>query len=80
MHYVIAILALLALLASILVFTSMAVAGIRNGRVYYEPSCPPIPFRSRPVAFVALCLLYLAVAGALTVGVVRVGSSLLVTP
>jgi hypothetical protein len=77
---VLQILSLSAAVVFALVFLCMAVAGIRTGRVYYESSSPPIHFRSRSVAFVGLCVLYLALATTAGIFVVRLIRQLLATP
>jgi len=50
------------LFSASLVFTilllCMAATGIKKGKIYYEPSCPPIVFKNRPIAFVLLLLFY----------------------
>ena len=80
MNYVVAIFLFSTALVSAVVFFSAAVAGLRRGRVFYEPSCPPIPFRARPLAFLALCLFYFAASGTFAVGAVRVAAHILAAP
>jgi hypothetical protein len=58
----------------------MATAGVRHGRIYYEPNCPPIPFHGRPFAFMTLCVFYLALSATLAVVAVQVATRLLATP
>jgi len=43
-----------------ILFFWMAATGVRRRQVYYEPSCPPIAFSTRPLAFIALCVFYVA--------------------
>ena len=80
MNYVVTIFLFSTALVFTFLFLAMAVEGVRRGRVFYEPSCPPIPFRGRPVAFLALCLFYLAVSGTFAVSAVRIATRLLSAP
>ena len=53
-----------------LMFLGMLFVGIRRGEMGYEPGSPRVPFASRPVAFVALCIFDLALgSGAVAVAV-----------
>lgn len=47
------------LLAGALLFLLSAAAGVRRGRIYYEPSCPPVEFALQPARFVLLVVLHL---------------------
>jgi len=47
-------------LVATIVFFWAAAMGVKRKQVYYEPSCPPIAFGSRPAAFIALCVFYVA--------------------
>ena len=67
------ILVLSALLASLLALGATALHGIVTGRQYYEPSCPPIVFRERPMKFCALLMIYVVLVSFLIVGCVQVG-------
>ncbi len=80
MPYVIQILSLSAALVFALLFLGMAVSGIRTGRVHYESSSPPLVFRTRPVAFVGLCIFYLGLAVTSGIFVVRIARQLFDTP
>ena len=61
MSIVISILLFAASLTFTILFFVMATMGIKNRQIYFEPSCPPIAFGSRPIAFVALCAFYIVV-------------------
>ena len=80
MHYLLNIFAFSNAVVFTLVFSAMALGGLRRGRIYYEPSCAPIPFRTRPVAFLALCSFYLGCATFFAVLSVRVAAGLVESP
>ena len=80
MDYVVTIFLFSTALVFTVLFLVMAVTALRRGHVFYEPSCPPIPFRGRPFAFFALCLFYFAVSGTFAVSAVRVAARLLSAP
>jgi hypothetical protein len=58
------------------VFVWTAVVGIKRQKIYYEPSCTPIPLRERPLAFVGLCGFYIVLASAFAWGGFRIASDL----
>jgi hypothetical protein len=70
------ILAFSALLTFLLSFGATAIHGVVTGRHYYEPNCPPVVFRERPVKFFALLAFDFMVVGFLVVGCVKVGGFL----
>jgi hypothetical protein len=76
MTYLGRIIALAAGVTLALTFLWMAVAGMKHGKVWYQPSCAPIPFQTRPFAFIGLCVLYVAIGALFALGVVRLGSQL----
>ena len=70
------ILAVAALLAFSLCFGATAIFGLRTGSLYYEPNCPPIRFRQRPVAFVSLLATYSVILLFLAIGIFKVACML----
>ena len=42
------------------IFLTMAIAGLRKDKVCYEPNCPPIEFKAKPIHFVLWCAFLLA--------------------
>jgi hypothetical protein len=60
MHIAVSILLFAASVTFTILLLGNAVAGIKRREVYYDPASPPISFRSRPIAFVALCAVYIA--------------------
>jgi hypothetical protein len=60
MSLVTSVLLFSASLAGTVVFFVQAALSIKRREVYYEPNCPPIVFSNRPIAFIALCSLYVA--------------------
>ena len=76
MRFVLPILALSACLAVSLFTSAQAWHGVRTGRIYYEPNCPPVDFRTRPIAFVAYFLVVVAILSVFIFGAMRVGLAL----
>ena len=70
------ILALSAFLAVLLSVGATVLHGLATGCLYYEPSCPPIVFRERPVKFFVLLTFDSVVIGFLVLGCVKIGRSL----
>jgi hypothetical protein len=62
MTYVPEILGLSFGITFVITFLCMLGGGIKHRKIYYEPNCPPVPFRDRPFAFLALCALYVSLA------------------
>ena len=60
-------------MAGALLSFGTASAGVRRGRVYYEPSCPPVEFARHPVRFVLLVVLEAALGTALSWGALNAG-------
>jgi len=54
------------------VFFVMAYHGIRKGKVYYEPSSPPILFRTHPIRFVLWCTLLIVMGLGCLVFVIKI--------
>ena len=57
-------------------FLAMAYGGARRGKLYHEPSCPPVQFRASPTRFLFLLVLFIGLGVLLSCGAVICAASI----
>lgn len=60
MDLIIPVLALSSSFVFFVLFLATAVSGLIHGKVYYDPTCAPVEFKSHPVRFTAVIVIHLA--------------------